>query len=590
MKIHQGAVLSRDPEYDMEAATKRYVDIQIGGVATGAGLFITDVTSNGGIAGSKQYVSGTVPANKVLTEATSDTASVRVHFFAEGGASFYSPTIAVDTDPGPGVPGIITETSTDYRTYNGYADITVADGLEEGRLVTVTTDVGGGFTTVLIKRAPMPPVISAMTFGTTYPNDPYTGSPQTTLKAGDLMTVTGTVQNSATQVDLISSFGAVGSGTFTTATAGGSLGANDSGGVGYKTFTIRFSVSNLSGLQSAKAEAKNSFGTYGPEFTTTNQVTLDQAAPVIGTFTVTYPGTQTALKDSEQATVSSTVTGYTAVVYSTDANNFISIPSPTTYAASKTVTRIGGNYVYDGNNYIITAYKSSNGTSSTANTDVNISNVAPTVAITGASTRLISSPTGQAYQITMTFNQRLKSAPSIVSSGDPTAGDRGTIAMVSSNPTTWRFTLTVDDADVKGTYNWTVNNVTTLSENVYNGVTISSGGSYTLGGFTSRTVTVGALEQVVDIGTEITDPTKTTVRYAGTLQDLTYRGATLTQYFQGWSTVDGSALTYTVGTEPFQNYTNFVFDATSKWLFITDADFAGANTTGTLQVTIVEVA
>jgi hypothetical protein len=184
----------------------------------------------------------------------------------------------------------------------------------------------------------------------------------------------------------------------------------------------------------------------------------------------------------------------------------------------------------------------------------------------------------------------LKSAPSIVSSGDPTAGDRGTIAMVSSNPTTWRFTLTVDDADVKGTYNWTVNNVTTLSENVYNGVSITSGGSYTLGGFTSRDVTVGALEQVVDLGVWITDPTKVTIKYTGTTDELTYRGSTLTQFQKGWSTIDETALVYTAGAEPFPNYSNYVFLTPSDWLFLTDADFCGANTTGTLQVTIAEVA
>lgn len=571
--------------------------------SSSAGLFVTGVSSPGsGIVSDFVYAPGTVPANVVVLEATSDQEIVRIEFIVEGGGSFYSPTVVVDVPTGSpaigsNVVATLTQDPQDIRTFHGYADIAIADGLEAGRVVYLEASTGAT-TSVLIKRAPIPPEILTMSFNGVYPSvaaDPtagYPGGTQTTIKFGDLFYVSGTVENSATVVSL-NVGGAVGSGTFTTATAGGSLGANDSGGVGYKTFTIRFTASSASGAQTASAFAQNSFGSAGTSSTTTNVVIMDQVAPSVSIGSVTYPAGQQALKNSEAATVSNTVSGQDYVYYYENGGaGYILISNPTTYQASKTVTRVGGSYLYNGNNFAIKAFKTSNGTTTTVATgDVNISNVAPTVGITGASSRLISSPTGLNYIITLTFTQRLLQAPTIVSSGDPTAGTRG---VWSGSGTSWFFTLNVDDADVKGTYNWTVNAVKTLSNNTYNGVTITAGGSYTIGGFTTRTLTVGALEQVVDLGVDITDPTKVTVRYAGTTDNLTYRGSNLTQFVKGWSAVDGNQLVYTAGAEPFQNYSNFVYQnptlTPTNWLFLTDAAFAGANTTGTLQIEIWETA
>lgn len=601
MKFHQGVVLSRHPEADMEAATKWYVDqlrADLGiDKAAATGLFVTDVTSSSGIVGNLQYVQGTVPADVVILEATTDQDIVRIHFLVEGDSSFYSPTVLVDTTY-PGSPdlgdieGILTQDGSDLRTFHGYADVDVTDVTTEGRFVTLVSPSSGATAEVLIRRAPEPPVIQSLQYGTVYPTDPFSGNPQTALKGGDIFTVTGTVENTATVVTLSSNIGSVGTGSFSTSTTGGVLGAPDTGGVGYRSFVIQYTVTgSRSGPHTAEAYATNSFGSDGPLVTTSDMVLLDQSVPNIGAITVTYPAGQLALKNSETANVNATITNFTDVRYSTTSNNFISIDQPTVYGVDKVATRIGGDYLYDGNNYIIAAYKTSNGTSSTKNSDVNISNVAPTVSITGASSRLISSPTGQTYQITMTFSQRLLSAPTIISSGDTTAGDR---SAVTGSGSVWRFNLTIRDDDIRGVYNWTVNNVITLSNNVYNGVTITSGSTYEIGGFTQRNITIGALEQAQDIGVMISNPNKVQVRYAGTTDLLTYRGSNLSQFQKGWSTVDGDQLVFTAGVDPYPNYSNFVFQnaATnpSQWFFLTDANFAGANTTGTLQITISEVA
>lgn len=570
MKIHQGAVLTNDPVADMEAATKRYVDAKIS--SSGVGLFVTNVAPTGsGLVSDKIYVPGTIPANAVISQATSDTELVRVHFMAEGGSSFYSPTVTVDTIPGPGVVATMTESLTDTRTYAGYADISVT----EERLVTISSNTGA-IASVLIGRAAVPPAMQTFTIGA-YPIG------QTAAKLNDVMTVSGTVANTASQVDLIGNTGAVKAGTYTTATAGGSLGAVDSGGAGFRTFTVQFAVSALTGSQTVSAHAKNTFGSYGATTVSSNTITLDQVAPTIGSFTVTYPVSQSAIKDFESATVTSTVTNYTSVAYSSSAD--LTVTAPTVYAASKTVTRVGGNYVYNVNNYTITATKATNGTSATASTAVTIASVAPTVAfaITGSPARLMSSAAGNNYTVTLTASQRLLNAPSVTATS-------GSLTAFTGSGTTWTATLTINDLAPKGAHSFAVTSITNLSNANYTSVT-TTGQNYTVGGFITRDVTVGALEQVVDLGVLIVDPTKITVKYAGTADNLTYRATDLTQFQKGWSKIDGTSLVFTAGDEPFQNYSTFVYTASNtSWLYLTDADFAGANTSGTLQITIGEAA
>jgi len=565
-------------------------------------LYVSDVTPPGsGIVSDHVYVPNTSPPNLIVSEATSDEELVRIHFRVESESTFFAPTVLVDV-LGDNVTGTLTQDPQNPIMYDGYADITVADGLTAGRVIDIESYSGPSPTTqlattsVLIKRAEEPPQFQVMMFDTVFPTvssditSGYPGGTQTTIKSGDIFYVTGTVENSATLVYLVTG-DAVGSGTFSTDEAGSTLDGANSGGAGFRTFTIRFTGSSASGAQTADAIAVNSFGTESLPYTTLDTVPMDQVFPSVSINSVTYPVAQQALKGSEVASVSNTVSGQDYVYYYENGGaGFIDIANPTTYEVVKNVTRIGGGYVYNANNFGITAYKTSNGTVTIDETgDVNISNVAPTVAITGASSRLISSPSGQNYTITLTFTQELIQAPTVISSGDPSAGARGT---VTGSGDVWSFNINVDDADTKGTFNWTIDDINTLSDNIYNGISITSGSSYEIGGFTTRTVTVGALEQVVDIGVDISDPSKVTVKYAGTTDNLTYRGSDLTQFQKGWSTVDGGQLVFTAGADPFQNYTNFVYQdplaTPTSWLLLTDAAFAGANTSGTLLVEIGE--
>lgn len=552
MKIFQHATLTADPTQAMDAVTKQYVDqvVQtgVGGAVTG-GLFFTNMApTSTGIVGSKVYAAGTVPANKVITEATTDTDNVTVTLFAEGGSAFYSPTVTIETNP-PQAGGVITATLTedpsDKRAFVATANLT---GITADTVITARSSTNA-VTTATIHRAVAGPDVNYITIGAL----PGT---QTEAKAGDVITISGRVPNDATYVEIIAGGAAASLVSLT-------VGAADSFGTGYKDISGSFTVSGLTGLQGITARARNALGTFGNNVASTNKITLNQTYPTIGARTVTYPATQSALKGSETATVAATITNADTVVYTTSAD--LSVTASTTYAATKTVTRVGGTYVYGVNNYTITATKASNGAVSSATAQIAIADAAPTAAITisGSPVRLRSSATGQDYTITVTANERLNTAPNITASSGTWQG-----AWAGSG-TTWTRTLRIVDSDPKGAQTFTAS-LTNIANVV--GTTITAGSAYNVGGFPTRTITFNAFERFHAIGTTVEDITKVTAAYTGatTLTRYTDNG----DHFQGFTIVNAQG----------------EYDPKGGYLFISDSAFAGSNTTGTLQLDITEAA
>lgn len=548
MKIFQSTELSRHPIAEMEAATKQYVDQQITGTAVTGGLFFTDISpTSTGIVGSKQYVSGTIPVNKVIAQATTDTDNVRVTMFAEGGSSFYSPTVTITTippQPGGAITATLVEDPADKRAYTATADIVVT--VDTTVLASSSTNATASATVI---RAGAGPAIDFLQIG------PYPGA-QTEVKAGDLVTVSGRAPNDATYAELIAGGANAGLLVLT-------LGAPDSFSTGYKTLSGTFTVSSLSGAQTVSARARNALGTFGATFVSINSIILNQTYPTIGARTITYPLGQQGLKDSESATISATITNFDTVTYS---GVNLSVTDPTTYAVSKTVTRTGGTYVYGTNNYTITATRAANAATSTAQAAVTIADTAPTAAVTisGSPARLRSSPAGIDYTITLTASQRLLSAPVL------TASSGTWIGSWSGGPTIWTRTLRIQDADPKGPQTFSSLQATGLAGVV--GTIITSGANYTVGGFPVRTLVFPAFAQYVPIGTSVVDFSKTRATYTGVTPDLTRRTDT-NFFFQGFTITDSGG----------------VYNPTGDHLFITDSDFAGANTTGTLQVDVEEL-
>lgn len=552
MKIFQHATLSAHPVDPFDAATKQYVDTALqtqAGSSSSGGVFITNFAPTaGGIVGSKAYVPNTVPANKVITDGTTDTDNVTVTIYAEGSGAFYSPTITVTTNPpqanGPIIANI-SEDVNDKRVYTATANLT---GITADTLVTATSSTGG-IATATIHRAAAGPAVGHITIGA------LPGS-QTEAKSGDVVTITGRVANAATYAEIIATGAA---GTLSVLT----LGAADSFGTGFKSITGSFTVGSGSGPQSITARARNALGTFGSNQTSTNTIVLNQTYPTIGAFTIGYPASQSALKGSETATVASTVTNGDVVAYSTGST--LSVANPNTYAATKTVTRIGGTYLYGVNNYTITATKTSNNATSTASTAVAIADAAPTasISISGNPSRLQSTAAGRDYVITVTANERLNAAPTITASSGTFQGSW------SGSGAVWTRTLRITDTDPKGAQTFTASLI-----NIANvtGTTITAGAGYNVGGFPVRTITFPAFSRFEPIGTNVGDITKVTASYTGAA--VLTRQTSTADVFQGFTIVDAAG-----------NY-----DPNGGYLFISDSAFAGSNTTGTLQLDVAEAA
>jgi hypothetical protein len=551
MKIFQSTELSRHPISEFEAATKFYVDTQVTQGAIVGGLFFTNIAPTAaGIVGSKTYVAGTTPSNLVITQGTTDTNNVTVTLFAEGGSAFYSPTVTVTTVPpqaGGPIIATLTEDPNDKRTYIATAVLT---GITADTTVNASSSTNATATAVIV-RAAAGPAIDQMVIGA------YPGA-QTEVKAGDTLSVSGRIANTGTYAEIIAGGAAAGLTVLT-------VGAPDSFSTGFRSVTGNFTVGGGTGALGVSVRGRNALGTFGNTFASTNTVILNQTFPTIGARTITYPATQSGLKGTETATVASTVTNFDTISYTATG---LTVTAPTTYSSSKTVTLSSTGYVFGTNNYTITATRAANAATSTASSAVTIATTAPTAAITYTPAgRMASSPGGVNHTVTITASQRLNNAPSLVASSGTW---QGSWAQAGANSAVWTRVLRVVDGDPKGaqTFNTlALNNLANVA-----GSTITSGAAYTVGGFATRTITFPAFARFAAIGTNVVDITKVTAAYTGAA--VLARQTSTVDVFQGFTIVNGSG----------------VYDPTGGFLFISDAAFAGSNTTGTLQLDIAEAA
>lgn len=552
MKAHGLIKCDDTPVANNDLVNKQYVDQLVVSAAVMGGVFVTDISPTAaGIVASKQYVPNTIPANKVITEGQTDTPNVRVTIVAEGSSAFYSPTVTISTaPPRAGFPKVATlvEDAYDKRLFNGYVDIT---GVTEDTVVSVTS-TSGASATATVKAAPPGPALNTVVIGA------LPGA-QTEAKQGDTVPVTAKVENSAVYVEIISG------GAANAVSSLATIGAADSAGAGFRTVSGSFIVSNATGAQSVIARSRNAMGTYGVNRGSDNTITLNQTYPTIGARTITYPVGQSALKGAESATVDSVVTNADTVNYS---GTNITITATGTYAPSKTVTRAGGTYSNGTNNYTITATKASNGAVTAASSAITIADAAATasISITGAPARLISSiPSGEVYVINVTANQILESAPTLVASSGTFEGAWSFAAGK------WSRNLRIVDADADGAQTFSGLQLPGLADVI--GTSITAGAAYAVGGFKRRTLTFAAFSKTAAIGTIVNNFAKVTAKYGGTADDLTRRTDT-TQFVAGFTISDAD------GT----------YNPNGAYLYLTDAGFAGSNTTGTLQVEIEEVA
>lgn len=542
------ALLQQDPVNELHAVPKRYVDLR-----TAGGIFVTDIVpTSSGIVGLKEYHPDTVPADYFLSKAVTNTANVTVQFIAEPGMQDTSITAIIESSLGQtAIPVTNITAGSSPRVYQGSIDITVDDALTTDTLRLVSST--GAEVTVDLDILVGGPPVSSVTLGA------YPGS-QTAVKQGDTMTLTGVVRNDAESIRILN-FGA--SGEEKTL----SLGAEDSAGAGFRTFNGSFTVSNRSGSLPVRVVATNILGTDGDIFTSVDNADLDQTFPTFGTFSASYPASQEAIKGNETVNVDIPISNADDFSYSVASG--LSIDSPTAYSLTKAVTRVDETIQYSvgSNNITVTATRTSNGAVTVRSFAVSVANAAPTaqIVIVGGST-LRSSPGGENYQVEIRSDQELIGQPNDLQVVANTGTLSGTWSRV--NDSRYRTTLTVFDADTKGTHSFSSMVITGLAG--VQGSTITSGANYTIAGITQRDLVVPALQQEVAIGTFVTDINNVVVSYKGA-DVLELRNDT-TQYAKGFTITDGSG-----------NY-----DPNGSHVFITDATFAGSNTSGTLVLEFEE--
>lgn len=492
------------------------------------GIFVTGVLPVVGIVGGREYVAGTAPPNTVLTRAVSDGDEVDVVVLVEGPSSFYSPSVTI-----AGVQAVVTQTAT-TRVFTATARITLAPGEN----VVLAEMAGGGSTTVLIERAAAGPSVLGVSFG------PYPGT-QTQLKAGDVMQVTVTTDPEAASVTIAA--GGANSAAITLPVVGG---------VAIGSVTI----GNASGAQALYVTARNSLGTAGDGFTS-DDLALDQTHPAIAAIAAGYQPGQGGFGAGQAGTFTAAASGFDAIAYTSGA---FAIDAPTAYAPTKAVQLVGAGYAGNGTNITITATRANNGATTVRTGLLKYATTPASAAITieGSPTRLVSSPAGQDYVVLLQPTQELLTPPALNAS----LGQwQGAWALSSG---AWHRTLRITDATPRGAGLFSGMALTGLSGIV--GTAITSGSAYTVGGMAPRTVTFPAFSRVAPLGGTVALVDNTAAQITG--------GAVLTRYDDTTVRSNGYYIANAAGA----------YNPVGAYLALSDAVFAGANTTGDLTAEFSE--
>jgi len=551
-------------------------------------VYFTAVTSGTGTITNKTYLAGTAPANKVLTGFESSANDVTVTLEIHSHGDPWQPESVRISGGGATTVTVTKDAWTQIASTRIWtASVALTDADTSGTLTAILSD--GDTATCAYTRGLSDPLILTAAWDGTYP------ALQTQVKAGDTVTVTGTIETHATTIRVLAS--------------GATSSQQDFAG-DYSSGTFSLSVVIGSGSGSMQFSlAASAGGTYGATLVTTDSpaIVLDQTLPVFNAPFIVYPAGQEALKDSEVCSVQIQHTNpdagdtylYESVdIFGTPVNE-LSIPSPTVYALTKTdVMRIGGDYVeaITDYNYRVTATRvTRNGASQSRSATVRIANIAPTVTIAGATTRL-GTDDGSLNYLDHTIT--IQSSYANLSTYTPTlTAPRGAWQGAWSAFGLFNYTrsLRIADADIltggqaANNYTWGACSVKNRAglETIIVGVNTT----YQLGGFATRTVTMGPIgggdppyTHTADIGVPVVDTAKTTVVN-------TSKGGTPTQVYEGVVTEhnNGDPSLNNFWTTVFALASDF-FDDYTQYFHCSDRLFYESVVAGTYSCTIAESA
>ncbi len=455
-----------------------------GGSSTSAGyIYITDIVPQAtGVVSSKVYQD---PGNTVLQSCTTSTQDIRVAVRAS------YPEVSVG-----GVAASLSRAG-DESHYTGNVDVTVtADGPLTATVFTPDGDTGPSDTAMIDYEGG--PSLLTLSFTGSYPGS------QTELKEDDTVQITGTTDVPCTGIRVLDyEAGKFYETTFASTT----------------NFTVSIPIADrgdVATMRPARVRARNAVGAYGSSRDTnqgggsvelTDVVNCNNLHPTVVIGTINYPPSQTALKNSETATVAMTTADLDTIAYSSPTGD-LSITNPATDETPKTVQRIAGTYNVSSVNYRAVANRVANDATTTAETVIAIAHVACTIQVTEPAVRLISGgndgTAAQDHTITITADQELIGAPTL--NEDPGGGTfQGVWA---GGPAVWTRDLRVHDNDTKATYTWQNPSATNRAGLVTNAITGDT--QYVLGGFVSRNLTLAAFATTTVANVPAVDFTKVT--------------------------------------------------------------------------------
>lgn len=237
-----------------------------------------------------------------------------------------------------------------------------------------------------------------------------------------------------------------------------------------------------------------------------NVVTLNNVKPSIVVGSIDYPGSQSAIKVGDEATVNFTLANYSGSVVVTPIGNSIELVSVDD--ATAVVKTAAGATNSSADNVSISLTREANGSTATVRAAVVVATQAPTIAITLPAARLRSGGNFgtevQKHTVTLTASEALTGAPTLVAP----EGEWEAAAWVSNgNGKIWTRKLLVSDDNAKGTFTFT--GLSAMSTSGLEATTITSGASYVLGGFVIRILTVAAWQnRTTAIGTMVANTAK----------------------------------------------------------------------------------
>lgn len=508
------AYLINDVIYIWSPTQQIWIDVgSITGGGSGSGVngsaFITDIEPQDPLqsVGEKVFSSD----GEVLDSCSTTTNLITVSVLALPGNTNWKPVLTIKGQT------VNLVAQNDSPLFRGSIDIDLAGDSE---LKVVHED--GAEHTVQI-TVDSPPVIQQATLTGTYPGS------QTELKENDVFTMDVVVDIPVVQIE-ISDYGA----------AKYSL-INVSEGTSHSiTITIANRGNTLQQF-GIKLRVKKSTGAWSEYYLTEddgivngeNILFLNNVRPAVSFSGVTYPAGQSAIKETETATVNHSISNFDTVSYSTS-NNELTITDPQTFQSSKSVSRNSGSYNISTNNFIVTAVRAANGSSVTSGITVKIAHTPPTinVTITGNPARLRSGGNDgtavQTYSINIVSNQRLSAAPSMIAPEGTFSGSGFT-----GGPTTWSRSLSISDNDARGSFNF--GNLSAINEANVEQTVISGGSTYTIGGFVTRQVFLEAFQNEIDINVPVDNYNKVTLSWSFNA-GVTNRAAvdSVAPVFQSW--------------------------------------------------------